>query len=435
MAWRKVSLSPSWSAPDSGAAQPASAPGGAAQPTSSSSGAAQPTFSALPANTTELTVGFYNVGIQFSEVGGRGWKIKERRLASDLAKAFEVHALDILCLSELGENIPGGDVDAWIRGLLSDRAGPPVRVYAARHYSTIVMSDRVAVLQCKLVSDFVPDQAHRCFQHLRVRVGDDREPVSIVNCHVPALKKRGLRVDGRLRTFLACHKACAGDRFIWGGDFNTGVIQLTALVQSIDNSYTIDSSAAQPGSLQLVFSHPLRFKHGDLAMTHGLRSVQTNSEVGAFFDGASGAHDLVVAKVFGLGGSRPAQKKADGPSPVLRITAQQPPLTWAPTRSPPRSAAQPATSSNVVLRPATPRVNAIFGSDASAETVLQEVLEKIGRDFLFGKVANIVASSDGCYEAAVAPHITEKLEEFLRVVEEQRANHLRRTPGLDSDAI
>ena len=89
----------------------------------------------------------------------------------------------------------------------------------------------------------------------------------------------------------------------------------------------------------------------------------------------------------------------------------------------------------MVRRPATPRVNAIFGSDASAEAALQEVLEKIGRDFLFGKVANIGASSDGCFEAAAAPHITEKLEEFLRVVEEQRANHLRRTPGLDSDAI
>ena len=88
----------------------------------------------------------------------------------------------------------------------------------------------------------------------------------------------------------------------------------------------------------------------------------------------------------------------------------------------------------MVLRSATPRVNAIFGSDASANTALQDVLEKIGRNFLFDKVANIVASSDGCYEAAVAPHITEKLEEFLRVVEEQRANHLRRTPGLDFDA-
>ena len=53
------------------------------------------------------------------------------------------------------------------------------------------------------------------------------------------------------------------------------------------------------------------------------------------------------------------------------------------------------------------------------------MLEKIGRDFLFGRVL----------EAAAAPSITQKLEEFLRVVEEQRAKNLRRTPGLPSDAI
>ena len=53
------------------------------------------------------------------------------------------------------------------------------------------------------------------------------------------------------------------------------------------------------------------------------------------------------------------------------------------------------------------------------------MLEKIGRDFLFGRVL----------EAAAAPSITQKLEEFLRVVEEQRAKHLRRTPGLHSDAM
>ena len=170
-------------------------------------------------------------------------------------------------------------------------------------------------------------------------------------------------MDGRMGTFLACHDACAGDRFIWGGDFNTGVIHISAVYVPRD------------------------------------------------------------------------LEKADGPSPVLRITAAHPPLTWGATRSPPRSAAQLATSSNVVRRPATPRVNAIFGSDASAEAALQELLEKIGRDFLFGKVANIAASSDGRFDAAAAPHIPEKLEEFLRVVEEQRANQLRRTPGLASDAI
>ena len=300
-----MSVSPSESGPDSAAAQPASEPGGAAQSASSSSGA-------NATDATELTVGFYNVGIQLSEVGGRGWKMSERRLASDLAKAFKVHALDILCLCELGEirrgigeNVSGGDVYAWVRGLLSDRAVPPVRVYVDGHYATIVKSNRVAVLQSKLVSDFVPDQADRCFQHLRVRVDDDSEPVSIVNC-----QSAGLTVSGRMRTFLACHNACARDRFIWGGDFNTGVIQLTALVQSIGDSYTIDSSAAQPGSLQLVFSHPLRFKHGDLAMTHGLRSVQTSSEVGALFHGVSDVHDLGVAKVFVPRGL----EKADEPS-------------------------------------------------------------------------------------------------------------------------
>ncbi|CAK0863569.1 unnamed protein product, partial [Prorocentrum cordatum] len=74
-------------------------------------------------------------------------------------------------------------------------------------------------------------------------------------------------------------------------------------------------------------------------------------------------------------------------------------------------------------------VNAIFGGDASAEAALQSVLEKIGRDFL------PVALSDGRFEAAALQHVAEKLEDFLRAVEEQRANHMRRAPGLDSDAI
>jgi len=45
------------------------------------------------------------------------------------------------------------------------------------------------------------------------------------------------------------------------------------------------------------------------------------------------------------------------------------------------------------------------------------------------------AAQHASEQAAVAPNITEKLEEFLRVVEVQRANHLRRTPGLPPDAI
>ena len=62
------------------------------------------------------------------------------------------------------------------------------------------------------------------------------------------------------------------------------------------------------------------------------------------------------------------------------------------------------------------------------------MLEIIGRRYLFGKVWPTGVSSDRCFEPAVAPRIVEKLEEFLRVVEEQRAKHLRRAPSLDTNA-
>ena len=54
-----------------------------------------PLLRGRPPHATELTVGFYCVGIQLSEVGLRGWQSKERRLASDIAKAFEGHGLDV----------------------------------------------------------------------------------------------------------------------------------------------------------------------------------------------------------------------------------------------------------------------------------------------------------------------------------------------------
>jgi hypothetical protein len=422
-------------------------------------------------------------------------------------------------------------------GLLSDSAVPPVSVYTDGHYTTLVNTDRVVVEEHKLVEGFVRNQSERCFQHFRVRVARDDAPVSIINCHAPASKKRGLTVDGRMRYFQAFHTACAADRFIWGGDFNTGVIQLTALVQSIDARYAVerggDSSAAQPGSLQIVFSHPLRFKHGDIAVTYGLCSVQVNSKVGNFYNGASDAHDLVVVKAFGKvvpPGGPTASASSDSPQwpmptrpvpqpphaarssssaaqpapqelrlpppplppqhaarssssvaqpaaqdlplppppkqdvsapssatepapPIARITATQPHLTWseAPKREedrdeysytytsspvePPSSAAQPAPQRPWVLRPATPRVNEIFGTDDAAAGPLQELLEKISKDFLFGKVANIVATATGCYEVATSPHAVAKLEAFLQIVQEQRALHLRRHPDLAADVV
>ena len=87
----------------SSAAQPALASDGAAQPSSLPGGAEQPSFTQLSDDTSELTVGFYNMGIQLAELGKKGWKKKEEALKQDIIKAFVLHDLHMLCLSELGD--------------------------------------------------------------------------------------------------------------------------------------------------------------------------------------------------------------------------------------------------------------------------------------------------------------------------------------------
>ena len=170
--------------------------GGAAQPAWSSSGAAQPAFSALPDNAPELAVGFYNVGIQLGQVGKNKWTRKKQRLKQDIVDAFAVHDLDVLCLSELGEQgrglgskLPNNDraippaVDAWLLELLSDSAAPPVSVYSDGHYATLVKTRRVSVEKYEFVRGFVRGQEERGFQHLCVRFHGDDTTMSIINCH------------------------------------------------------------------------------------------------------------------------------------------------------------------------------------------------------------------------------------------------------------
>ena len=270
-----------------GAAQPSSLPGGAAQPTSLSDGAEQPIFCQLPESTTELAVGFYNVVVCLNEIDGRGWKIKERRLKTDIAKAFQHHALDVLCLSALGQlngsldSAFEGGIKTWIMSLISDEmlqgwiadsVEQPITIYDDDHYVTIVKNTRVHITHYKIVRGFVPDQEERSFQFFRVRVTGTDEQVCIINCDAPASKTRGLSADGRMCYFKTFHDMTGADPFIWGGNSNTGLIQLAALLQSIDRRYT-------RWALKLCFSHPVRYKHGDLALTFGLQTAQVNSEV------------------------------------------------------------------------------------------------------------------------------------------------------------
>ena len=79
--------------------------------------------------------------------------------------------------------------------------------------------------------------------------------------------------------------------------------------------------------------------------------------------------------------------------------------------------------------------NNIFLTDDESAAPLKDLLEKIAKEYLFGKVANIVATPTGCYVAATAFDVIEKLEAFQEIITERRIRHLRRNRHLHTDVI
>ena len=57
-------------------------------------GAEQLIFSALPDDAFELTVAFYNVGLQLLQVNSRKWRATEDKLAKDIIKAATMYELN-----------------------------------------------------------------------------------------------------------------------------------------------------------------------------------------------------------------------------------------------------------------------------------------------------------------------------------------------------
>jgi hypothetical protein len=348
--------------------------------TESSCGAAK-FLSELPADTARLTVGFYNVGIQFTELAGKKWLLKQSRLRADIVKAFDTHGLDILCLCELGElgvGIAAGlverNVNAWMTELLRDSAIPPVNIFAESHYLTIVKTSRVKADRYRLVQGFDDKVMVRSFQHLRVFVAGDDVPISIINCHAPSSKKRALTLSCRKLYLSTAHTVCAGDRFVWGGDFNTGCIQFTAIMKGIDSRYS--GGEGDPSTpLQVLYSHPMKARNGDLAVSYGLGAIQINSAVGKSHNGVSDAHDLVIASVFATHGSlRPSAERS---SSVASL--HQPPWPKSTSSAPLRNSNTTILSSmtsckatpwnsGIIIQPALPS-----SSTASTKNVICEM--------------------------------------------------------------
>ena len=78
-------------------------------------------------------------------------------------------------------------------------------------------------------------------------------------------------------------------------------------------------------------------------------------------------------------------------------------------------------------------VNLIFSSEGSEK--LQDLLDKIQREFWYGKLAGIVATANGCYQTAEPLPALQKLETFLQVTQQQRDRHLQRHQELDKYSV
>ena len=146
-------------------------------------GAAQPTVIRLRGTAVELTVGFYSVGIQLSEVRAKHRMMQEILLIADIVKAFGTHALDVLCLNDLGEL--DADVVEWFSELLKTSAAPPVLIFCDSHYATLVVPDRIRGYNYNWTQ-----VAGRTFQHLRIHVEGIEAPTSIINFNIAAALNR-----------------------------------------------------------------------------------------------------------------------------------------------------------------------------------------------------------------------------------------------------
>ena len=273
----------------------------------------------------EVRVGFYNVGLLKSTVRGKRFGKTKEKLAKDLQRIFFEENCDMLCLSELGEIEEGLD-DALPKGTLeffqnlwleasinedlsqcsesrtSSAAQPAdmklskITVLCDSHYATLIRDDKLVVERREYISNFVSTQPYRGFQKIIVRPVMSPDTITVLHCHSPSSSKRLLTMNTKRLVVHELHKH-SGPRAIWGGDLNITQVQLSALTKDFHSTAASSALNQQIQGLQIVFSHTLAFKPGDLAVVLGMVAFQENSTVGRSHGGVSDAHDLVLVPV------------------------------------------------------------------------------------------------------------------------------------------
>ena len=270
-----------------------------------------------------IKAGFYNVGWQDTRITGKKFKsLHHPALTDDVQRAFRFHALDVLAISEWGSIGKGletalrtlyRDIGAFksaterfflemVQPLSAEKPGGSFEVYHFSHYVFIVSLRRVRVRRVQEVLNLDPIQSWRNAHLIRLELltCQGLPEICIVNNHSPT--PQGLSATTRLNIVAKVVEAAGGRRdgntwarCIWGGDFNMGEISMKDAFHNYDANVYGQSLAAEHRRMQLVCGHPLRRRHGDLAVMQNLLAVHEDTTIGKSYDGTSDSHDLVIA--------------------------------------------------------------------------------------------------------------------------------------------
>ncbi len=293
----------------------------------------------VPQQRGAVGVGFYDLGVTGDMRAVRKWsRVRQRSLTCDIFNAFQYHDLDMLCLCGLG--VPSKDPHKRIRkrisqqvyfselmnelapelALSSTEESPAFDVIVSGAYVNIVKLSTIASYRVEQLTELDPDQPWQTAVLMLVKFNSvSHMTIPVVNVcmartHNQGFTQQGLTPQCRHNAINSILQSCAlqphalkAGSFIIGGNFSSGEMMSNSLFSAYDCP-----EAAPHKRIQVVLSHSLSARPGDLAIVKGLHAVQENSAVGASHNASesqigipaiSRNHDLVIARACQAGGS------------------------------------------------------------------------------------------------------------------------------------
>ena len=298
-------------------------------------------------DSSVLRVGFYNVGIQQSELDKKNAQDAKKKcmaLAQDIADAFQKHSLDLLCLCELGEHTIGlhgrknlscdtqAELLQWVVRManrLLGGASEPAELVSGDHPTYAVIRRRGSGLEVKDVL------FHRRLDNRRSNLPDRTmlslpcmwmgKPITIALANCPSSKKRpwDRNVKEAVLPNLFRHAglvpfdewgggAAEPAAWILGGDLNMGEASISNYMKNFQPPH------GGARSVQMLESGSFIKRHGDIALAQHVKAFRRAALIGKDYGGVSDAHNMVVVVAKPLPAAPQPAARGGAPEPAVR---------------------------------------------------------------------------------------------------------------------